>query len=85
MAIVTVTFQWTDEKGTCYECGNPALYCLPDAYGPNHKLDHVNLRCPVCAASAAAEGERVVHLFPEDYDSIADKEIAAHYPIKENA
>jgi hypothetical protein len=84
MALVKVEHTWDDSKGRCYDCGDPALYCVPDAYGPNHKLNEANLRCPVCAALIAAEdGERLVHLFPEDYDSIDNKEIAAHYPIKE--
>jgi hypothetical protein len=98
MALVTVTLVHTDEKGTCYECGNPALFCLPEAYWnqtekPNGlnipaDLTNTNLRCPVCAANAAAyDGERVVGLFPDDGDRASDEEIliANHYPIKPDA
>ena len=88
MALVTVTREWTDEKGRCYECGDPAAFAVPDAYGPDHKLDEVNLRCAVCAANAAAyDGERIVGLFWDDLDgepSPEDLIVINTYPIKEN-
>jgi hypothetical protein len=86
MAVITVTHDWTDEKGVCYECGDPAAFCVPFAYGPNHKLDEVNLRCAVCAANIAAyEGETIVGLFPDDTDGLYHTEwanVINTYPIK---
>ena len=86
MALVTVTREWTDEKGTCEECGDPAAFVVPDAYGPDHKLDAANLRCAICAANAAAyDGERIVGLFWDDADgepSPEDLEIINTYPLK---
>lgn len=88
MALVKVTRTWTDEKGTCEECGDPAAFVVPDAYGPDHKLDKANLRCAICAANAAAyDGERIVGLFPDDGDrppSPEDQAIIDTYPIKED-
>ena len=87
MAIVTVTRQWTDEKGLCYECGDPAAFVVPEAYGPNHVLDAANLRCAVCAANAAAyDGEVIVGLFPDDGDGGISPEwqaIIDTYPVPE--
>jgi hypothetical protein len=97
MALVPTTFVWTDEKGTCYECGSPALFCLPEAYWnkdekpdgltfPDDLTNH-NLRCPVCAANAAAfDGERIVGLFWDDADpqpSPEDFIIANAYPMED--
>lgn len=85
MTIVEVTREWTDEKGTCYECGDPAAFVVPDAYGPDHKLNEANLRCAICAANAAAyDGERIVGLFWDDADgepSPEDLEIINTYPL----
>jgi hypothetical protein len=87
MAIVSVVKMWTDEKGHCYECGDPAAFCAPDAYGPEHKLDEANLRCAICAANAVAyDGERIVGLFFDDADrqpTPEEKAIIDTYPIKE--
>lgn len=95
-SLVTVTHEYTDEKGRCYDCGDPALFCLPDAYwnqsekpdGLNIPADltNTNLRCGQHAALAAAEeGERVVYLFMEDDDNPTDEQraIMDHYPIKD--
>lgn len=88
MTIVKVCRDWTDEKGFCEECGDPAAFCVPDAYGPNHKLDNTNLRCAICAANAAAyDGERIVGLFWDDLDgepSPEDLIVISTYPIKES-
>ena len=58
-----VVFHWTREWGDCYECGLPAAFFLPDAYGVEDEApSRHNLRCAVCAANAAAEGERVARI-----------------------
>jgi len=62
-----VTFEWSTEFDECYECGLPAAYVVPDAYGKT-TLGVTHLRCCRCAALAAADGERVVHIFAEDED-----------------
>lgn len=65
MAIVTVTFHWDDSHGECYDCGNPAAFLVPDAYGPR-PIDDTHKRCAVCAANDAVSGERVTRISGED-------------------
>lgn len=52
MALIDVHFKWSDEHGTCHDCGRPAAYEAIDAYGPGR---HEKL-CSVCTASWAADG-----------------------------
>jgi hypothetical protein len=71
MTIVHVEFDWTDEFGTCYDCGHPAFFALPDAYNrageEPQPIDDKHKRCALCAANAAAEdGERIIRLDTED-------------------
>lgn len=66
MPLIDVHFQWSDEYGECYECGLPAAYVVPDAYGPNQPLSEYHKRCCRCAALDAADGLRVVRLFEDD-------------------
>lgn len=82
LAIVRVVHEWTDEKGRCGDCGDPAAYCAPDRYGEGKPLTEHHLLCGPCAAlCAATEGERIVYLFPEDDDSVSDREVADQYPM----
>jgi hypothetical protein len=68
-ALETVIFQWSTSNGKCYECGLPAWYRVPDAYGPDSDQEHPkHLRCSVCAAGDAAHGERIVWLGTPDSD-----------------
>lgn len=89
MAVITITRHWTDEMGRCYECGDPAAFCVPFAYGPKHKLDEVNLRCAICAANAAAyEGEIIVGLFADESDGDYLErwaEVINTYPIEKES
>lgn len=83
MTIVKVTHNWTDEKGRCYERGDPAAFAVPDAYGAKELGPH-HLRCAVCAANAAAyDGDRIVGLFPDDADQLSpeDQAVADAYPM----
>lgn len=64
--LVEVVFHWDDAKGKCYDCSAPAAYLVPDVYGPNRPLGEEHKRCSVCAASEAANGERIVRLWPEE-------------------
>lgn len=57
--LVHVEFDWSPEYGDCYDCGLPAAYKTDDP--PAHIL------CSVCAAAAAAEGERITWLFADDF------------------
>lgn len=58
-----VTFVWSNEHGHCYDCGLPAHFFLPRAYVSEHSPDDEpatrNLRCGICAANAATDGETV--------------------------
>lgn len=55
-----IEFDWSTQWGRCYECGLPAAFYLPDAYGvEGEPPQDKNLRCAVCAANAAADGETV--------------------------
>lgn len=60
-----VVFHWSTEKGACIECGNPAAYEAPDAYGVGgNKEGKGALLCSVCAAMASAvDGEPIIYLF----------------------
>lgn len=61
---VHVVFSWSEEKGHCVECGNPAAYNAPDMYGPESEG---GLLCSPCAARAnAVDGETIIYLFEED-------------------
>lgn len=69
-----VTHEWDDGWGDCEECGDPAAFFVPDAYrredGSNadKPLGDEHLRCAVCAAQAACDGERVMRLWVDDDD-----------------
>lgn len=73
MAQHEVTFNWSDEKGNCYDCGLPAAYCLVghSAYETEDKIPW--LRCCICAAQAAAEGESILYLFKDEKKEDAGK------------
>jgi hypothetical protein len=71
MTLVKVEFEWSDEKGACYDCGRPAAYTVPDAYGVGKPIGPEHLRCSVCAAHDAANGERLVYLFEHDFEERA--------------
>ena len=68
--IEVVVFGWSNEFGHCYDCGLPAAYVVGvtqdqlDALDP--RIPHTKLRCSVCAAGAAADGEIITRLFTED-------------------
>src|SRR4051812_28286531 len=67
------------DKGSCYDCGEPALFCAPEMYwnktekpdglvGYDH-LTNNNLLCGVHAANLVAfDGERIVPLYFDDTD-----------------
>lgn len=63
--LVHVEFDWSPEHGSCYECGLPAAYAVsgPDDHDTPHQPNR--LRCSVCAAAAAADGDFLIRLFPE--------------------
>lgn len=57
----SVTFDWSDEHGECYDCGAPAAYVVGDENG------HTTTLCSVCTAMHVYEGEFIVrYLFEED-------------------
>lgn len=61
----TVTFEWSTEKGRCYDCGLPAAYRLPQipvADGEDFLL------CSVCAAYHASHGDEIEYLFNDDVE-----------------
>lgn len=60
--LVTVIFQWVDQYGPCYECGRPAAFFVGKDDGPRPQTK----RCAVCAANAAADGEFVQRIEPQD-------------------
>lgn len=67
MALRTVTFQWDDRLGDCYECGRPA------AFFATYKGDiptPETIRCSLCAANNAADGENIARIEPLD-DEVA--------------
>jgi hypothetical protein len=56
---------WSEDYGTCYDCGKPAAFALPDAYGenPDNVIEDTHKRCAICAANGAADGNgRVIRL-----------------------
>jgi len=76
--LVNVSFQWSDQYGTCYECGLPAAFALPLAYNDIEQttwefnrdtfvIEDKHKRCAVCAANAAVDGDAVVRI--EDYEA----------------
>jgi hypothetical protein len=50
--LIQVTFEWSDEHGTCEDCGLPAAF----------RAERRPV-CAVCAANAAAEGDRVTRIY----------------------
>lgn len=60
----TVTFEWSTEKGRCYDCNRPAAYRLVNIT----VVDGGDfLLCSVDAAYHAAHGDEIEYLFEEDY------------------
>lgn len=57
----TVTFNWSTEYGTCYDCGLPAAFCLTGMTYKDWDLDNLK-RCAICAANDAANGESITRL-----------------------
>jgi hypothetical protein len=52
--------------GYCYECGCPAAYIIGDVIRePSRGIRLDELRCSVCAAIAASDGEKIEWLFRE--------------------
>lgn len=67
MGLVHVEFEWSDEHGTCCDCGLPAAYVLDGvSRRPDNAPSAEDFRCSICAALAASEGERIRYLFAED-------------------
>jgi hypothetical protein len=55
-----IMFAWHERHGHCSDCGLPAAFRL---VGPRYQPDdEAWLRCSVCAANAAAEGEAIERL-----------------------
>ena len=65
MSLVHVEFDWSDEFGFCYECGRPAAYTV--GHDQDGTTADARLRCSVCAALNAWEGETLTYLFAENY------------------
>ena len=57
-----ILLSWSPALGQCYECGLPAAFAVPDAYGPNIPLSDHHKRCAVCAVNDAVDGERITRL-----------------------
>lgn len=55
----TYVFFWSRNHGDCYECGRPAAFKLLGYSGTDESSW---LRCAVCAANAAAEGETIARI-----------------------
>jgi hypothetical protein len=55
MSTRTVTFQWDDSIGDCFDCGRPVAMQVIDAYGPGRHEDV----CSVCAANYAVDGATI--------------------------
>ena len=62
-----VTFYWSTEHGRCQDCGRPAAFRAPDAYGVGQEGPKL---CSVCAATHAADGERITWIV----DPLAEEE-----------
>lgn len=66
--LVTILAAWSENHGQCYDCGLPAAFRVPDAYGnawergKDETLGPEHLRCAVCAANAAVMGERITRI-----------------------
>lgn len=68
-----VVFEWNTELGHCYECGLPAAFWLPNVYEgflarprDQYGVADDEKRCSVCAANAAADGERVARILTRE-------------------
>jgi hypothetical protein len=64
----TIVFHWSADHGRCYDCNLPAAFYLPYAYVRDYIPEPPqprNLRCAVCAANAAADGESVERIVEE--------------------
>lgn len=61
----TVTFQWDERYGDCYECGRPAGF-FATYNGSSLAPRPETLRCAYCAANEAADGETIQRLEPLD-------------------
>lgn len=59
----TVTFEWDTRLGDCYECGLPAAFFA--TYKGSTPTPET-LRCSVCAANNAADGEGIARIEPLD-------------------
>lgn len=57
--LVTVVFHWSTKHGPCYDCGLPAAFLAPKAYGEDGAGQKL---CAVCAANGAADGEQIERL-----------------------
>ena len=57
-----VTFEWSTEKGRCYDCGLPAAYRLVHIAVDGGDF----LLCSVDAAYHAAHGDEIEYLFEEE-------------------
>lgn len=55
--IELVVFGWSNKHGHCDDCGLPAAFAREPL---------ASRLCAVCAANAAADGERIFRLDPED-------------------
>lgn len=68
-SMMHVEFDWSTKHGECYDCGAPAAYRLADWEKADDDLHAQEgdeaLRCSVCAALAAADGEGIVFLNAE--------------------
>lgn len=70
MTLRTVTFQWDDRLGDCYDCGRPAAFFLTykgDTPTPE------TIRCSLCAANDAALGETIAFIEPPDEEETNDQ------------
>jgi hypothetical protein len=69
--VETVTFYWSREHGDCAECALPAAFCLTDSSGIRDtddltgELRPESLRCAICAANNAADGEFIARIVEE--------------------
>jgi hypothetical protein len=63
--LVPVLFHWSNRHGDCYQCGCPAHFYTPDAYGNDQPITDKHKRCAICAADDAVDGERVTRIDPD--------------------
>lgn len=59
--LAVVVFQWSTKHGPCHDCGLPAAYVQPNAYGPKSTAEPPKL-CAVCAADVAAGGAEILRI-----------------------